>query len=83
MPKKQDETQDEFRTRMAGLLREVIEEAEEKGEPQGIFIRICPAALQSRRVQCFLRPTAVGALEIAARRLRCDLVCLAAGLVTF
>ena len=50
---------------------------------QGIFTRICPAALQSKRVQCFLRPTAVGALEIAARRLRCDLVCLAAGLVTF
>ena len=33
MPKKRDETHDEFRARMAGLLREVIEEAEEKGEP--------------------------------------------------
>jgi hypothetical protein len=33
MSKKRDETQDEFRARMAGLLREVIEEAEEKGEP--------------------------------------------------
>ena len=33
MPKKLDETHREFRARMAGLLREVIEEAEEKGEP--------------------------------------------------
>jgi hypothetical protein len=33
MPKKRDETHHEFRARMAGLLREVIEEAEEKGEP--------------------------------------------------
>ena len=33
MPKKRDETHHEFRVRMAGLLREVIEEAEEKGEP--------------------------------------------------
>ena len=33
MPKKRDETLHEFRARMAGLLREVIEEAEEKGEP--------------------------------------------------
>jgi hypothetical protein len=33
MPKKRDETHHEFRARIAGLLREVIEEAEEKGEP--------------------------------------------------
>jgi len=33
MPKSGDETHDEFRARMAGLLREVIEEAEERGEP--------------------------------------------------
>ena len=33
MPKKRDETRLEFRARMAGLLREVIEEAEERGEP--------------------------------------------------
>ena len=33
MPKKRDESHHEFRVRMAGLLREVIEEAEEKGEP--------------------------------------------------
>jgi hypothetical protein len=33
MPEKRDETQHEFRARMAGLLREMIEEAEEKGEP--------------------------------------------------
>ena len=33
MPKSRDETHDEFRARMAGLLREVIEEAEERGEP--------------------------------------------------
>ena len=33
MPKKRDETLHEFRARMAGLLCEVIEEAEEKGEP--------------------------------------------------
>jgi len=31
----------------------------------------------------FLETYRSGALEIAARRLRCDLVCLAAGLVTF
>jgi len=33
MPKSRDETHDEFRARMAGLLHEVIEEAEERGEP--------------------------------------------------
>ena len=33
MPKKRDETHREFRARRAGLLSEVIEEAEEKGEP--------------------------------------------------
>jgi hypothetical protein len=33
MPKKRDETHHEFRARMAGLLCELIEEAEEKGEP--------------------------------------------------
>jgi hypothetical protein len=33
MPKKRDEAHHEFRARIAGLLREVIEEAEEKGEP--------------------------------------------------
>jgi hypothetical protein len=33
MPKSRDETHDEFRARMAGLLREVIEEVEERGEP--------------------------------------------------
>ena len=33
MAKKRDETRHEFRARMAGLLREVIEEAEERGEP--------------------------------------------------
>ena len=33
MTKKRDETHHEFRARMAGLLLEVIEEAEEKGEP--------------------------------------------------
>ena len=33
MPKKRDETHHEFRARTAELLREVIEEAEERGEP--------------------------------------------------
>jgi hypothetical protein len=33
MPKKLDETHHEFRARIAGLLREVIEEADERGEP--------------------------------------------------
>ena len=33
MPKKRDETRHEYRARMAGLLSEVIEEAEERGEP--------------------------------------------------
>jgi len=33
MLKKRDETHHEFRARMAELLREVIEEAEERGEP--------------------------------------------------
>jgi hypothetical protein len=33
MPKKRYETHHEFRARMAGLLSDVIEEAEERGEP--------------------------------------------------
>jgi hypothetical protein len=45
MPKRRGETQDEFRARMAGLLREVIEEAEEKGEPD-IAELLCLALLE-------------------------------------